>query len=224
VSDCQDIRLELGAYALGLLDDVDRRRVEEHLHLCARCRAEAEELRAASGLLAGITPQDVAPDVEPPDPERALSTIAAARRRERRRITGALASAGLLAALAIALVVTLAARPTDPQAPTGPSVAMSAPPGADAAGVVRLTSRSWGTQIDLRADRLPVPPAGEGYAVWLVLADGRRVPAGTFRPASASTTCRVRLAGAVARSEVIAVGVSSAGEAGGPAVLRASVS
>ena len=99
--------------------------------------------------------------------------------------------------LAVALVVTLSGRTADPLAPDGSAVALRAEPGLGATGAVRLSSRPWGTQVDLRVDRLPIDASGEGYAVWLLRADGRRIPAGTFRPASGAATSRVRLPGAV---------------------------
>ena len=86
--------------------------------------------------------------------------------------------AGLLAVLAIALVVTLSGRTADPLAPDGSAVALRAEPGVGATGAVRLSSRPWGTQVDLRVDRLPIDASGEGYAVWLLRADDRRIPAG----------------------------------------------
>lgn len=225
MSACDDIRLELGAYSLGLLDEDDRRSVEDHLRSCADCRAQVDELRATSGLLGAITAQDVVDDAEPPDPDTALAAIAAARRRERRRLAGALGGVGILAALALAIGAILVGRsPADPLAPSGPPVALVSAPGVDASGEVRLSSRPWGTQVDLRVDGLPVIEGGEGYAVWLVSTDGRRVPAGTFRPARGPSTSRMRLAGGIAHSEVAAVGVSRAGPVPAPAVLRGSIS
>src|SRR5437870_4274746 len=42
----------LAAHALGALDEVEARTVEEHLEMCAECRAELEEWRATAGALA----------------------------------------------------------------------------------------------------------------------------------------------------------------------------
>lgn len=46
----------LAAHALGALDPVDARRVEEHLDACAECRAEMEEWRDTASALAYIAP------------------------------------------------------------------------------------------------------------------------------------------------------------------------
>lgn len=51
---------DVGAYALGLLDDDDRAAFEEHLHECASCSAELGDLTGLRGMLAGIGPVDVA--------------------------------------------------------------------------------------------------------------------------------------------------------------------
>lgn len=53
------IRGSLGAYALGALDEDERVAVEQHLELCATCRAQVAELREAATSL-------VEPEGEPP--------------------------------------------------------------------------------------------------------------------------------------------------------------
>lgn len=223
MSDCDVIRMEFGAYVLGLLDPDDNQRVAAHLLGCRRCRAEVAELQETSALLGHSNRSDAVEDADRPGAEGALSAIATARRTERRRLRGALGSAGVLAVLTVALVVTLSGRTADPFAPDGPSVALRAESGVGATGAVRLSPRPWGTQIDLRVAGLPIGVPGEGYAVWLLRADGRRIPAGTFRPARGAATSRVRLAGAVPLAEVTAVGVSRTDATGDAAVLRVSV-
>ena len=49
----------LGAYALGALDEEERLAVEQHLELCAECRAQVAELREAATSL-------VEPEEQPP--------------------------------------------------------------------------------------------------------------------------------------------------------------
>ena len=51
MSDCDVIRMEFGAYVLGLLDPDDNQRVAAHLLGCRRCRAEVAELQETSALL-----------------------------------------------------------------------------------------------------------------------------------------------------------------------------
>ena len=51
----------LGAYALDAVDDAERRAVDEHLEVCADCRAEvARHLEVAAAL--GTTAVSAAPD------------------------------------------------------------------------------------------------------------------------------------------------------------------
>lgn len=55
----QDIHALSGAYAVDALDDLERARFEQHLAVCADCRAEVTSLRESAGLLGVLT--DVAP-------------------------------------------------------------------------------------------------------------------------------------------------------------------
>jgi anti-sigma factor RsiW len=52
---------DVGAYALGLLEERDRLAFEDHLAGCPPCRAELAELSGMKELLSGIGP------VEPAD-------------------------------------------------------------------------------------------------------------------------------------------------------------
>lgn len=47
---------DVGAYALGLLDDGDRAAFEEHLATCQPCAAELSELSGMAGMLTGLGP------------------------------------------------------------------------------------------------------------------------------------------------------------------------
>jgi anti-sigma factor RsiW len=51
---------DVGAYALGLLEEQDRRAFEGHLAGCPSCRAELAELSGMKDLLSGIGPVDAA--------------------------------------------------------------------------------------------------------------------------------------------------------------------
>jgi anti-sigma factor RsiW len=48
---CREIRTELGAYVLGLLDAADEQRVREHLDRCADCATEVASLRETGSAL-----------------------------------------------------------------------------------------------------------------------------------------------------------------------------
>ena len=75
--------IDLGAYALGLLEDQDRVTFEAHLATCDACRTELPSLSPIAGLLRGMDPVEVPGDVEPP--VDLLRRRALASRRGRRR-------------------------------------------------------------------------------------------------------------------------------------------
>ena len=50
---------DVGAYALGLLDDRDRERFELHLTRCDSCPAEFAELSGMRELLSGVGPVEI---------------------------------------------------------------------------------------------------------------------------------------------------------------------
>lgn len=224
---CDEIRIELGAYALGALEPDEAQRVEAHLEGCDGCRSELEQLSFASSLLRTPVARAFAAETEP-DPalvEKALAGVASTRIAQTRKLrrlgsAAAASSAGLLAAIGVA--VALGTRPADSFAPTGQATALQAATGIAAAASVRLSPRPWGTQVDLRTEQMPALPPGAYYEVWLVRADGTRVAAGTFRPTSPGGRARVRLAAGIARPLVARVGVTLEGAGPGRRVLDAT--
>lgn len=61
---------DVGAYALGLLEDADRLRFEEHLAACERCRTELDGMGGMRGLFDGIDADAFAPLRAAPFPGR----------------------------------------------------------------------------------------------------------------------------------------------------------
>ncbi len=59
---------DVGAYALGLLEDGDRRAFEAHLHGCGRCQAELGELSGTAGALFELAPGSAEEPDEPSAP------------------------------------------------------------------------------------------------------------------------------------------------------------
>ncbi|MEE1937859.1 zf-HC2 domain-containing protein [Streptomyces sp. TRM 70361] len=116
--------LDVGAYALGVLDPQDAARFEAHLATCARCSYQLSELSPLPDLLSEIAPGPAGPraPIGPPggvaEPEvaappgllnRLLSQTAAVRRRQRR----------IRWALAASVAVMLAGGPAVTMAVTG---------------------------------------------------------------------------------------------------------
>jgi hypothetical protein len=178
---------DLGAYALGLLEDQDKRAFEAHLATCDACRAELATLSPIAGLLRGMEPVIAAGDAGPP--VDLLHKRATASRRLRRRLTLATAAA-CAALLGAGIGVGLAAAP-DRTVVVQPGLSgqrhSAANPANGVSGTVGLVAKGWGTQVwlDLAGVRGPqqcelvaVSATGERRVVtgWLVTAPGDGVP------------------------------------------------
>jgi anti-sigma factor RsiW len=65
--ECQQVRVELAAYALGGLEPSDREAVEEHLADCPSCLAEHGSYVGLVRLMERVQVWEVAPDVPSAD-------------------------------------------------------------------------------------------------------------------------------------------------------------
>ncbi|MFF3334579.1 zf-HC2 domain-containing protein [Streptomyces sp. NPDC002888] len=148
----QERHHDAGAYALGVLDEVDAFRFEDHLMECPQCAAQVTEFGAATRqlmLYRQATPRVVHPFAGPGPRllDRLLGEVAARHRARRRR---------LLYAVAASVVVALA----------GPALVMLSGAGAgggdDAVRVTATDEKSgvwaqvttedepWGSQVELK--------------------------------------------------------------------------
>lgn len=84
--DCDEVRMALGAYALGALDPREAAEVYEHLGWCPFCRVEADEFLGLPALLGRVTEADIEQASRPP---RAVLERMLKVRARRRRITQA---------------------------------------------------------------------------------------------------------------------------------------
>lgn len=84
--DCDEVRMALGAYALGALDSREAAEVYEHLGWCPFCRVEADEFLGLPQLLGRVTEADIEQASRPP---RAVLDRMLKVRARRRRITQA---------------------------------------------------------------------------------------------------------------------------------------
>ncbi|GHE30408.1 hypothetical protein GCM10017673_36350 [Streptosporangium violaceochromogenes] len=115
-TNCDDIRLSLGVYALGALEPEERVLVEAHLAGCAACRAESEELSGVSAFLGRVSEEDVAQAARPP--RVVLDRLLAVKVR-RRRITRTLLSlAASVLVIGLGGAVWTANRPAQDNAST----------------------------------------------------------------------------------------------------------
>jgi anti-sigma-K factor RskA len=170
----------VGAWVLGALPEEERVAFEAHLARCPVCRDEEAELRLAANALPAMVPQ-VAPDPALRDRimrvvESEAELLAAAgpeadrprRARAPRRswrfwrmLPVPLAAAALAAGAAVVVVGGAETR-------TVPAQVVAA------AGSAKLEIR--GDSARLVGARLPAPPAGRVYQVWLQHADGAVEP------------------------------------------------
>ncbi|GAA0319703.1 zf-HC2 domain-containing protein [Streptomyces polychromogenes] len=184
----------LGPYVLGVLDQEDVRRVEEHVGDCLGCREEVAALREMEAVL-GEVPEEAFLDGPPQGGDLLLQrTLRQVRgeRAARNRWRGAVA--GLAAAASLAAVFWAGARlggdagtgaalppPPSPSAsaapspPAGTRVASATDPGTGARMTVQVTpAAKW---VRVRAAVTGVP-AGERCRLVVVSRDGTRSTAG----------------------------------------------
>jgi anti-sigma factor RsiW len=200
-----DIHALSGAYAVDALDDLERAGFERHLAECAECRAEVAGLRETAALLAETTavePPAALRDrvlaeittVRPLPPEAPAAPPAATPRRHGRgaRILAAAAAAVVLGAGAT-VVWQQPWQDDTTQAPTVAQEVQGAPdarstsldfPGGAKATVTH--SDSVGRAV-LVTEKMPPPPKGMVYQLWLDQPVSGMVPAGVM-PVKADQT------------------------------------
>ncbi|HEU4544145.1 MAG TPA: zf-HC2 domain-containing protein [Jiangellaceae bacterium] len=155
MSACDDIRILLGAHALGSLGPEDEQRVRIHLETCDACSSEAADLAQTAKALALVGAADVIEPVEPtmaPDHlENLLARVRAHRRR--RRLAAVLVAACVAIAAGVGGLVA-----GDDGAPPVDEPPAAASVSAEEAGIglaVQAWNKGWGTA--LRAEIFGVP-------------------------------------------------------------------
>ncbi|MEV7520601.1 zf-HC2 domain-containing protein [Streptomyces sp. NPDC091371] len=195
----------LGPYVLGVLDEEEVRRVEEHLSGCAGCREEVAALREMEAAL-GEVPEEAFLDGPPQGGDLLLQRTLRQMRGElegrRRRRTGlaALAAAASLAAVfwagtqlgsgdegAVAVPPlpspTVTAAPPATQVP-GTRVASATDPVSGARITVQMTPAAKWVRLNAAVTGVP---AGERCRLVVVAKDGTRTTAGGWVVGSASS-------------------------------------
>ena len=171
----QDVRLLLGAYVLGALDQPEVLQVEEHLSGCPACRDEVADLSRLPEVLRRRPPTDPA-TLRPTVPTELLPAllhqVADRRRRERNRWALRTAVAASVAALAVGGVALLTRGPS----PTGQRIALSATVGS-AAGQAQLSAKPWGSAITVDLSGLP---SRGPFVLQTTARDGHREQAATW--------------------------------------------
>jgi anti-sigma factor RsiW len=177
VSDDRRCQLDVAAYALGALDAEEARDFTRHLKDCAVCRDEL----AAFEQIVDALPLGVA-RLEAPrrlrrsvlaEVRRSAAEREASRRpeRSRPRLLGLLTNGVQRPAFAAVALVIVALAVAGVTALSGGGPAARIYRASVGHAVVRVT----GQHAELVADKLPQPPPGRVYEVWLVRA-GRNTP------------------------------------------------
>jgi len=178
-----DVHALSGAYAVDALDDLERAAFERHLAECPECRAEVASLREAAStlaetvaaeppaalrgrVLAGIVTTRPLPP-ETPAPTRLAS------RRPRRRVNLLVAAAAAVLAVGGGTVLWQQPWEDTTQAPSAVELVLRADDARstslDFEGGAKATlvhSDSVGRAV-LVTEKMPPPPAGKVYQLWL---------------------------------------------------------
>jgi len=181
--------IDVGAYALGLLEDEDSTAFEAHLATCPSCHAELDEFSPMKALLTGLGPVEDLDHTAERGVVDLLSRRAAASRR-RVRWTVAVGAAACVAALGGGLAAGLAVAPNNP--PPGTAVLAGQLHSATnqqtgVTGTVGLVTKAWGTYVSLdladvhgplECELIAVSKTGERRVVtgWVVGVPGDGVP------------------------------------------------
>ncbi|MER6951767.1 zf-HC2 domain-containing protein [Nonomuraea sp. NPDC000554] len=96
---CEEVRLALGAHALGALDPDEALEIDTHLATCEACGAELEDLAGVAGFLGKVSERDVELVASPP--RQVLDRLLNARAKRHRRGRIFLAAAASAAVLAV---------------------------------------------------------------------------------------------------------------------------
>lgn len=182
-----DIRAHLAAYALDILTEFEKDRVDRHLATCAACRADLAAYRRVADDLAYAAPE------ETPDPllkQRLMAriqtegtTVVSQPPTSRwEAIVGFMQSwqpvAVALALILVVLVALLWQQGRRPEVLPGRQIALTATDVApEARGIIHISENgSWGTLI---VEDLPALDPDRQYQLWLIR-DGERVSGGVF--------------------------------------------
>jgi hypothetical protein len=211
----------VAAYALRALPEAEATAFERHLADCAACRSELEGLASAVAALPGSVPPRAAPpglrERVMADVRREAELLRAAGpeadtwrgERRRRRAPRWAIPALAAAAAALAFVIGVAVGGGGPGSRTVPVAATGPARGTEARILVE------DGHVSLTARRLPPPPRGRVYMVWLKPHGGAPRPTSALFVPRADGTAQVAVPAAAAKMELVLVDTEPPG--GSPA-------
>jgi anti-sigma factor RsiW len=232
--DHDDLRMLLGGYLLGGLDDADTDRLDEHLLDCDRCRAELDRLAPIPELLQRLP--EASPGGRPgpvgtvlaarPTPARIeglLTKMRAERSRDRRMARVRWLAAAAIVLIAAVIGVGVVTSNNDQPAPLAvPSPALitarfEPAAGSGLSGVAVVTPKAWGVAVSLDVSRLQ----GSGpFYCQVRNANGDIQQAAVWGP-TPTGSAKVTGASSIKAGNVSAIAIAdSQGHVLGTAVLR----
>ncbi|MGP4043562.1 anti-sigma factor family protein [Streptomyces sp. 2A115] len=155
---------DVGAYALGVLDEAEAFRFEDHLMECPQCAVQIRELTPTTRSLrayAQATPRSVHPMTQagPALLDRLIDDIASARRSGRRRWLFAVAASVVFAVGGPAVAAL-----SGGEGSNGERIAAT-DPGTGVWAEVTTLNRAWGSEVDLKVKDSSGPRPCELVAV-----------------------------------------------------------
>lgn len=205
-----------GPYVLGALSPAERDEFAGHLTQCPACRSAVEDLAGLPGLLSRVPASvvdelagDAAPqEPVPPLPDTLLPSLLRQTRR-RRRTFGLALAAGVAAAAALVLGISVLGG-DDSAPPTRPAVVAGAPMtvvgAAPISAKLAVTSVGWGTKLDLACQYEGYERGEAPYALVVVDKVGGTEQVGTWN-AVPGKLVRMSAGTALRRADIRAVQV-----------------
>lgn len=192
---------DVAAYALGVVDQREIPRYEQHLAQCPSCAAELERLVPTATLLADVDPAELRELADSRLADRLLEEVRGHRRRDRSRQRLTVAAGTAVAAAVAGFALFAGASWFAPATVPAGAVDVTPPPGFGGpelgaaerfsatdrqTGVhadVQLEAMDWGTQVSFALSSLPGPRecqlvvvrtdgSAHAAASWLVPPDG----------------------------------------------------
>ncbi|WP_431946275.1 anti-sigma factor family protein [Actinacidiphila sp. bgisy167] len=148
----QDPHVDVGAYVLGVLDEADMARFEQHLALCHQCGKQLDELSGLVPVLAELAPAGAGAPVPPPGDKalgQLLVKVADERRiRSRRRVFALAASVALIVAGPTAAVLATDGS-DEPRAKAYAEQFTGADNATGVKATVGVNEKKWGSEVGL---------------------------------------------------------------------------
>ncbi|MEY9854763.1 hypothetical protein ABH935_000360 [Catenulispora sp. GAS73] len=204
----EDLRISLGAYVLGALDEADSQQVRKHLRDCLPCQKEYDELvevrmvldhARATSALAAWSARDAAPDRAPQPTGQAPNRRHHRQPRQPRRRLG-LAAAGAVLASTAGIGGFLLGGQGGGNSGTPPGTRAVAATGLyGITASIRFHPEAWGTSIQVTMSHVP---ADYTCTLTAVTKDGRAEAASTWSSGPQGGTVTVPAAVALPASSI----------------------